>query len=230
MIKHYIDNVKKVILVASGKGGVGKSTISVALAEILQKQGNKVGIVDADIYGPSIPTMLGVSEKPELLDKKFIPIKHKDFQIMSMGFLVPEDGPVAWRGPMATKSIYQILSATLWEDLDYLIIDMPPGTGDIHLSILENYNIDEVYMVTSPSLVSLKDVERAIALYKKFELNIVGLVENMVSDMFPGNAAEVLSKKYDIPVIGRVPLKRQIAESGDKGDGIGEFVEEYLVL
>lgn len=230
MIKHYIDNVKKVILVASGKGGVGKSTMAVSIAEILQKQGSRVGIVDADIYGPSIPTMLGIAQKPELQDKKFIPIKHKDFQLMSMGFLVPEDGPVAWRGPMATKSIYQLLSATLWENLDYLVIDMPPGTGDVHLSILENYNVDSVYMVTSPSLVSLKDVERAIALYKKFETNIVGIIENMVSDQFPGNAAKVLSEKYSIPVLGRVPLKREIAENADKGETLGDIAQEYLSL
>lgn len=230
MIKHYIDNVKKVILVASGKGGVGKSTIAVSIAEMLQKQGNNVGIVDADIYGPSIPTMLGITKKPELEDKKFIPIRHKDFQIISMGFLVPEDSSVAWRGPMATKSLYQLLSATKWDNLDYLVIDMPPGTGDIHLSVLENYNVDKVYMVTNPSLVSLKDVERAIALYKKFEVNIVGIIENMVSDQFPGNAADVLSKKHDIKVLGRVPLKREIAESSDKGQGLGDIVKGYLSL
>ena len=227
MIKHYINGVKKLILVASGKGGVGKSTMAIAISEMLQNKGHKVGIVDADIYGPSIPTMLGINEKPELEDTKFLPITHRGFQIMSIGFLVPEEGPVAWRGPMATKAIYQLFSATKWSDLDYLVVDMPPGTGDIHLSILENYNIDGVYMVTTPQAVSLQDVERAINLYQKFGIEINGIIENMVSEFFPGNSGEVLSKKYSIPVLAKIPLTASMSHNLDNGLPIATLINNF---
>jgi ATP-binding protein involved in chromosome partitioning len=228
MIKHYINGVKKVILVSSGKGGVGKSTMAMAIAEMLQNKGHNVGIVDADIYGPSIPTMLGINEKPELEDKKFIPLQHRGFQLMSIGFLVDTEGPIAWRGPMATKAIYQLFSATKWSNLDYLVVDMPPGTGDIHLSVLENYNIDGVYMVTTPQTVSLKDVERAINLYKKFDIDIKGIIENMVSEFFPGNSGEILSKKYDIPLLAKVALTAKISHNMDNGLPIVNLIEQFI--
>ncbi|MGV2432516.1 MAG UNVERIFIED_CONTAM: Mrp/NBP35 family ATP-binding protein [Rickettsiaceae bacterium] len=229
MIKHHIEGVKKVILVSSGKGGVGKSTMSVFLAELLQSHGAKVGIVDADIYGPSIPTMLGVeSQKPELENKKFIPIFHRNFQLMSIGFLVPEAGPIAWRGPMATKAIYQLLGATKWENLDYLIIDMPPGTGDIHLAILENYNIDNVYIVTIPQAISMIDVERAIGLYQKFGIEISGIIENMSSENFPGDAGEILSKKYGIKLMGKVPPIKEVSYNIDHGLPILNLLSRFI--
>lgn len=229
MIKHSIDGAKKVILVASGKGGVGKSTLSLALAELLQMQGSKVGILDADIYGPSIPTMLGIYEKPEIKDKKFIPILKNDFQIMSIGFVTPDEGAIAWRGPMVTKAIYQLLSASLWQDLDYLIIDMPPGTGDIHLSILENYQIDNIYMVTIPSIISMKDVGRAISLYQKFNIPISGIIENM-SDAFSGNAGEILSERYNIPLVGKLPLISDISKNMDEAKPIASLVKGFISL
>lgn len=222
-MKRKLDGVGKVILVASGKGGVGKSTISIALAESLQAQGAKVGILDADIYGPSIPTMMGINEKPVLEDKKFIPLEVRGFQLMSIGFVTPSEGAIAWRGPMATKALYQILGATKWKDLDYLIVDMPPGTGDIHLSILENYQVDSVYMVTIPSLVSCADVERAVSLYTTFNIKITGIIENM-SGTFHGNAGEVISEKYNIPLKAKVPLIPEISERLDKAQGIGDLV------
>lgn len=228
-MKRKLDGVGKLILISSGKGGVGKSTISIALAEMLQSQGAKVGILDADIYGPSIPTMMGIKDKPELEDKKFIPLESKGFQVMSIGFVTPSDGAIAWRGPMATKALYQILGATKWRNLDYLIVDMPPGTGDIHLSILENYQVDSVYMVTIPSLVSLADVERAISLYTTFGIKISGIIENM-SGSFHGNAGEILSEKYNMPLKGQIPLISEISKNMDEGKGIGELVKGHISL
>ncbi len=230
MIKQHVNGVKNLILVSSGKGGVGKSTIAVAIAETLQKQGNKVGIIDADIYGPSIPTMLGISQKPELEDQKFIPLTHRGFQIISMGFLVDSMGPVAWRGPMATKAIYQLFSATKWSDLDYLVVDMPPGTGDIHLSVLENYHINGVYIVTTPQAVAMSDVERAINLYKKFDLEIKGIIENMSFfgekniKIFSGDAGNILSKKYNIPLLAQIPMVPEVSYNADHGLPIAELI------
>jgi len=228
MIKHYINGVKKLILVASGKGGVGKSTITVAIAEMLQDEGYNVGILDADIYGPSIPTMLGVNERPELEDKKFTPIMHRGFQVMSIGFLVDTEGPVAWRGPMATKAIYQLFSATNWSNLDYLIVDMPPGTGDIHLSVLENYNIDGAYIITTPQTISMRDVERAISLYKKFDIEINGIIENMNSDFSPGNAGEILSQKYNIPLLAKISLTEKLSYNLDNGLPILGLIKNFI--
>ena len=166
--KLHIDGVSKVILVAAGKGGVGKSTISALLAHKLKADGHKVGIIDADIYGPSIPHMFGLAGKPELDGNKMIPLQNYGISVNSIGFLTAPDASVSWRGPMTSKALYQLLSLTQWGDLDYLIIDTPPGTGDIHLSLLQNYLIDKVLMVTTPQQISKLDVSRAIDLYKKF--------------------------------------------------------------
>ena len=217
--KHYIEGVNKVILVSSGKGGVGKSTMAACLAETYCKQGFKVGLIDADIYGPSIPTMFGVNTKPEIVDQKFTPLKSRGIKLMSVGFLVDVETPIAWRGPMASKVLYQMLSTTNWGKLDYLIVDMPPGTGDVHLSILENYHIDGVMIVTTPQQISMADVDRAMGLYRKFEVPILAIIENM-SDLFPGNAGEILAKKYDVKALKRVKFDRGIAESIDKGVGV----------
>ncbi len=217
--KHYIDGVNKVILVSSGKGGVGKSTMATCLASNYHKQGFKVGLIDADIYGPSIPTMFGVNVKPEIIDQKFIPLEARGIKLMSVGFLVDIDVPIAWRGPMASKVLYQMLSTTNWGRLDYLIVDMPPGTGDVHLSILENYHIDGVMIVTTPQQISMADVDRAMGLYRKFEVPILAIIENM-SDLFPGNAGEILAEKYGVKKLERVKFDREIAERIDKGVGV----------
>ncbi|MGI4775727.1 MAG: Mrp/NBP35 family ATP-binding protein [Janthinobacterium lividum] len=230
--KHNIDKVKNIILVAAGKGGVGKSTISLLIAEHLQLAGNNVGLVDADIYGPSIPNMLNLSGMPEIFNKKMIPLVSRNIQVNSLGFLTKGE-PIAWRGPMASKAIFQLLSVTAWNDLDYLIVDMPPGTGDIHLALLENYNIGGVVLVTTPQKISEIDVSKAIELYLKFDLPILGIIENMSSvvsshseniiELFKGNSGKNLAQKYNIPLIAQVPFITQLAANCDSGLGIADL-------
>jgi len=232
-IKHYIDNVRNIILVAAGKGGVGKSTMAVAIAEHLQKLGKNVGIADADIYGPSIPQMFGISGMPEIANNKMIPHIARSIQINSIGFLTKGEA-VAWRGPMASKAIYQLLSVTAWDDLDYLIIDMPPGTGDIHLSILENYHVMGAVIVTTPQKISQIDVQKAIELYKKFNLPIFGIIENMSYlidtatgnhlKIFAGESGKYLSEKYDIPLIAKLPLVPQLSTNCDNGEPLSDSI------
>lgn len=231
--RHIIDNVKKIILVAAGKGGVGKSTIACLIAENLNLTGYSVGLVDADIYGPSIPHMFGINKTPEIIDKKMIPLKSRNIQINSIGFLTKDDA-VAWRGPMASKAVFQLLSVTAWNNIDYLIIDMPPGTGDIHLSILENYYVDGAVIITTPQKISEIDVKKAIDLYKKFSIPILGIIENMSYlihpqtrehiEVFSGNSAKYLSDKYAIPLIDKVPIIPQIATNCDQGQGLTNIV------
>ena len=227
--KYYIDNVKKIILVSSGKGGVGKSTMAVAITDSYTKQGYKVGLIDADIYGPSIPAMFGVNTKPEIIDKKFIPLESRGIKLMSVGFLVDTEVPIAWRGPMASKVLYQMLSTTNWGELDYLIVDMPPGTGDVHLSILENYHIDGVVIVTTPQKISMMDVDRAMGLYHKFEVPILAMIENMY-DIFPGDAGSILGKKYGVDRVEKVSFIRDIAEAGDAGNELANYINLHNIL
>ncbi|RYE06126.1 MAG: sodium:proton antiporter [Rickettsiaceae bacterium] len=222
-IKHNIDGVKKIILVAAGKGGVGKSTMSVLIAEHLQLIGNRVGIVDADIYGPSIPSMFNLFDAPQIVDKKMIPLTARNIEVNSLGFLV-KDQPIAWRGPMASKAIFQLLSLTAWNNLDYLIIDTPPGTGDIHLALLENYNIAGVIVITTPQKIAEIDVSKAIELYLKFNVLILGIIENMSNtnniSLFKGESGKNLAKKYNIPLIAQVPIITDIAVNCDNGQSI----------
>lgn len=174
-----IPGVKKIILVSSGKGGVGKSTVAFILAKLMRKQGKKVGLLDADIYGPSIPTLTGISEKPEIIDNQMIPHDHEGLQVNSMGYLIPESKALSWRGPMITKALHQLLYTTKWDDLDYLIVDMPPGTGDIHLTICDQYHVDGAIMVSTPQKLSVADMSRAVDMYRKFSIPILGIVRNM---------------------------------------------------
>ncbi|MCX4080393.1 Mrp/NBP35 family ATP-binding protein [Rickettsia rhipicephali] len=213
--KYFVENVKKIILVASGKGGVGKSTISALIAQQLSLENYRVGIVDADIYGPSIPHIFGINEVPKTKNGRIIPVLAQSIEIMSIGFFVKNHSAIIWRGPMASKTIYHLLSVTKWDNLDYLIIDMPPGTGDIHLSILENYHLDGVIIVTTPQKISEIDVIRSIDLYQKLNLPILGIIENM-SYMLKNNSGGHLSQKYNIPLIAQIPITPQIAEACDK--------------
>ncbi len=225
-----IDGVKKIILIASGKGGVGKSTIASLIAHKLKQLGNKVGILDADIYGPSIPTLFDLSGKPELDGNKMIPLEKYGIAVNSIGFLTKESASISWRGPMVSKALYQLLSLTKWQNLDYLIIDSPPGTGDIHLSLLQNYFIDDVLMVTTPQKIAQVDVERAINLYKKFNINIKGIIENMSfykdpktgvkTNIFGGNGGDVISDNFKIPIIARIPIITALSEDCDLGNNI----------
>ncbi|MEY4463614.1 MAG: Mrp protein [Pseudomonadota bacterium] len=213
--KLFVENVKKIILVASGKGGVGKSTISALIAQQLNIEGHRIGIVDADIYGPSIPHIFGINEVPQTKDGRIIPVTTRNIQIMSIGFFVKDYSAIIWRGPMASKTIYQLLSVTKWDNLDYLIIDMPPGTGDIHLSMLENYHLDGVIIITTPQKMSEIDVVRSIDLYQKLGLPIIGIIENM-SYRLENNSGSRLSQKYNIPLIAQIPIIPQIADACDK--------------
>ncbi|AAU03596.1 Mrp/NBP35 family ATP-binding protein [Rickettsia typhi] len=213
--KHFVENVKKIILVASGKGGVGKSTISALIAQQLSLENYQVGIVDADIYGPSIPHIFGINEIPKTVEGRIIPILAQNIQIISIGFFVKAHSAIIYRGPMASKIIYQLLSNTRWNNLDYLIIDMPPGTGDIHLSMLENYHLDGVIVVTTPQKISEIDVIRSIDLYRKLGLPILGIIENMIY-MLESDRCGHLSKKYNIPLIAKIPIIPQIANACDK--------------
>lgn len=227
-----IEGVKKVIVIAAGKGGVGKSTISALLAEKLTLDGLVVGLIDADIYGPSIPHIFNVSSKPQLAGNKMVPIISRQVQINSIGFLTPPGSSISWRGPMASKALYQLLSLTKWENLDYLIIDMPPGTGDIHLSLLENYNIDGVLMVTTPQKIAKIDVCRAIDLYRKFDIKILGIIENMsyienqksaTFPLFLSNAGEEIADTYRIPLLAKLPINPKLAELCDNGASLINF-------
>ena len=205
----------KIILVASGKGGVGKSTVSFLLAKSLQRKGKKVGILDADIYGPSIPTILGAQNSvPEAVDGIFQPVEKDGIKLNSIGFLVKEESALAWRGPMLTKALDQLLFSTNWSECEYLIVDMPPGTGDIHISFVQKAKIFGAIIVTTPDIVAEKDVIRAIDLYKKVNLPILGIIENMsylkngddLISIFSGSSAEKISENYGIKLIAKLPI------------------------
>ncbi|MCC8417772.1 MAG: Mrp/NBP35 family ATP-binding protein [Rickettsia endosymbiont of Bryobia graminum] len=221
--KHLINGVKKVVLVASGKGGVGKSTIAALIAEQLNLEGHKVGIVDADIYGPSIPHIFGVKGVPEIVNNKMIPLVSRDIKIISIGLLIRDYSAAIWRGPVASKTIYQLLSLTNWGELDYLIIDMPPGTGDMHLSILENYYLDGVIIVTTPQKITQIDVVRSIDLYKKLSLPILGIIENMsnlsssASESNIENSKSNFATEHNIPLICKIPIEPKLSYNCDNG-------------
>lgn len=178
-----LPGVKKIILVVSGKGGVGKSTVSINLALSLRKQGLNIGLLDADIYGPSIPKMFNIQKKPSVINNQFLPFTSHGFRLMSMGFLVPEDSAIIWRGPMTTKALHQLFRMTKWAapktEIDYLIVDTPPGTGDVHISIAENYPIDGAVVVSTPQSLSVADAFKTIDMLKKFNIKIFGILENM---------------------------------------------------
>ncbi len=231
--KLHVDGVKEIIVVAAGKGGVGKSTVAVLLAHKLASEGKKVGIIDADIYGPSIPHMLDLSGKPHVEDKKMIPLENYGISVNSIGFLTEPGASVSWRGPMTSKALYQLLSLTKWGDLDYLIIDTPPGTGDIHLSLLQNYIVDKVIMVVTPQKIAELDVSRAISLYRKFDISVFGIVENMTHyidqdsgkeiRLFTGNSSGNISQENDIPVLTKLPITPELSAACDAGIDLKKF-------
>lgn len=228
--KIILPQIKKIILVAAGKGGVGKSTICSLIAQHLASIGYKIGIIDADIYGPSIPQIFAIKELPKVIDKQLIPIvTDQQIKIMSFGFLLNQKDFAAFRGPMVSKIIYQIFSLTKWGDLDYLFVDMPPGTGDIALSIVENYHLTGAAIVSLPQKLSLIEVEKTIKFYQKFNINILGFIENMSYfeneigkkiKIFPDNYLQKFIKEYNIPFNISIPLNPKIAEACDEGKAL----------
>lgn len=221
-------NVKNIIAVASGKGGVGKSTTAVNLALALAAEGARVGILDADIYGPSIPRMLGVSGKPDSKDGQRIePKSAHGIQAMSIGFLIDEDTPMIWRGPMVTQALTQLLNETNWVDLDYLIIDLPPGTGDIQLTLCQRVPVSGAIIVTTPQDIALLDARKGLKMFEKVEVPVLGIVENMAihvcsqcghaEHIFGAGGGERMAAEYDVPMLGSLPLDIHIREQVDGG-------------
>lgn len=227
---------KSVIAVASGKGGVGKSTIAASLAIGLKNEGCSVGLMDADVYGPSIPHLLGVSGRPEVVEQRIQPIDKGGLKIMSMGLLVPPDEAVVWRGPMLHGAITQFLRDTDWGPLDYLIIDMPPGTGDIALTLSQLLPLTGAVIVCTPQDVALLDAVKAITMYRKVNIPVLGLVENMSYflcpdngkryDIFGNGGAKRRAEEMEIPFLGEVPINIQIRVHGDQGKTEANFEDE----
>jgi ATP-binding protein involved in chromosome partitioning len=219
--------VRRVIAVASGKGGVGKSTLSVNLACALRHLGASVGLLDCDIYGPSIPLMMGIKEKPTISEQeKMVPPSNHGVKLMSIGFLVEDDQPVIWRGPMIMKTIQQFISAVEWGDLDFLLVDLPPGTGDAQLSLCQTVPLDGGVIVTTPQEASLGVVRKGIAMFQKVNVPILGIVENMSYYTTPsGDRVEIFghgggrdeAKRQNVAFLGEVPIFTDIREGGDRG-------------
>lgn len=219
--------VKAVIAVGSGKGGVGKSTIAASLAYGLTRAGSTVGLMDADVYGPSIPHLVGVSQRPEVVERQIRPIEVDGLKVMSMGFLVPPGEAVVWRGPMLHGAITQFLRDTMWGDLDYLIIDMPPGTGDVALTLSQLLPLTGAVVVCTPQDVALLDAVKAIAMFGKVNIPVLGMVENMSYFICPDNGkryeifgsggAQKKAAELGIPFLGEVPINIQMRVHGDEG-------------
>jgi ATP-binding protein involved in chromosome partitioning len=222
-----VPGVRRVVAVASGKGGVGKSTVSVNLACALQHLGEKVGLLDCDIYGPSIPLMMGTKERPTIAeDNKMVPPSNYGVRLMSIGLLLEGDQPVIWRGPMIMKTIQQFIGAVEWGELDYLLVDLPPGTGDAQLSLCQTVPLDGGVIVTTPQEASLGVVRKGIAMFQKVNVPILGIVENMSYYTTPsGDRVEIFGHgggqaeavRQNVPLLGEVPLFTEIREGGDKG-------------
>jgi len=223
-----VPGVKNIIAIASGKGGVGKSTTAVNLALALAAEGANVGLLDADIYGPSQPTMLGISGRPESTDGKTLePMEAYGIQAMSIGFLIDTDTPMVWRGPMVTQALEQLLKDTNWRELDYLIVDMPPGTGDIQLTLSQKVPVTGAVIVTTPQDIALLDARKGLKMFEKVGVPIVGIVENMsihictncghAEHIFGEGGAQAMSRDYNVPYLGGLPLDIRIREQTDSG-------------
>lgn len=212
--------VRNAIAVASGKGGVGKSTVSVNLAVALAQTGARVGLMDADIYGPNIPTMMGVRDIPGTKENKLIPAEAYGVKLMSMGFLVRPGQPLIWRGPMLNSAIRQFLADVEWGELDYLIIDLPPGTGDASLSLAQTLPLSGVVIVTLPQAVSLEDASRGLEMFRTLEVPILGIVENMRGEFFGSGGGEDLARVAKVPFLGAVAMEPAVRIGGDTGEPV----------
>ena len=232
--KNKINGVKKVIAVSSCKGGVGKSTIAVNLAIALKNLKYNVGILDADIYGPSVPKMIGISEKPKSEDGvNLIPIKKFDLQCMSIGFMVSEETPMIWRGPMVASTIKTFTNKVLWDNIDFLIIDMPPGTGDALLTFSQEIDIDGAVIVTTPQDIAIIDVKRGIEMFKRTSVKILGIIENMTSFtsddgvehfIFGKDGGKNIANKFNIELLGQIPININLRKNSDEGT---PFVDQF---
>jgi len=227
-IKHPINGTKFTLLISSAKGGVGKSTIAVNLAFALQNLGLKIGILDADVYGPSLPKLIGLNEKPKSKDgKALIPIEKYNAQCMSMGFLVDEQTPMIWRGPMVISALKTMTQKVLWKDLDVVIIDMPPGTGDTQLTFAQEVRVDGAIIISTPQDLALLDVKRGIQMFDKTGVKILGLIDNMSFfkgddgkeyKIFGEGGVEKTAKEFNKDFLGKIPLNQDLRNSADKGD------------
>ncbi len=220
--------VRSIIAVGSGKGGVGKTTLAVNLSLALARLGYKVGLLDADIYGPNVPLMLGTNEAPQIAEgDRIIPIERYGLRVISVGFLNPGDKPLVWRGPMLHSVIRQFLGQVEWGELDYLVVDLPPGTGDVAISLIQTVPLTGAIVVTTPSDVSLQDARKAIEMLRTMKVDIIGIVENMSTflcphchkeiDIFSKGGGERTAKQFDLPFLGRIELDPSIREGGDSG-------------
>lgn len=220
-------NLGKVIAVSSGKGGVGKSTVSVNLAVALAKSGARVGLMDADIYGPNIPLMMGVNEAPMVINEKIIPLEAHGVKVISIGFLIDRDQPAIWRGPIIMKIITQFLRDVAWGQLDYFIVDLPPGTGDAQLTLVQATQISGAIIVTTPQEVSVGDALRGVKMFERVSVPVIGIVENMSwfecphcgkpTPIFGSGGGERLAKELNLPLLGQIPLYPRVMEGGDTG-------------
>ncbi|MAZ77803.1 MAG: iron-sulfur cluster carrier protein ApbC [Legionellaceae bacterium] len=242
-----VPNIQQIIAIASGKGGVGKSTTAVNLALALKAQGKSVGLLDADIYGPNQPQMLGAWQQPEINEQKcFEPVMAHGLQTMSMGYVIERSRAMVWRGPMVGKALQQLLFQTSWQPMDYLIIDLPPGTGDVQLTLAQKVPVDAAIVVTTPQDVALLDARKAIAMFEKVEVPILGVVENMSVYQCPqcGHEAHVfgesggvhMAAQHNVELLAQLPLALAIREQADHGQPIviaqpdGEYATRYLGL
>ena len=222
-----LPGVKNVIAVGAGKGGVGKTTVAVNLAVALAKCGSRVGIIDGDIYGPNVPIMLGMKTQLVTDGQKIVPAEKYGLQVISMGFLTADDAPIIWRGPMLHGAIQQFFREVRWVDLDYLVVDMPPGTGDVALTLGQTVPVAGAIVVTTPQQVSLADSRRAVAMYKKLNIPTLGIVENMSyfvcpscsheSDIFGKSGGETMARELGVPFLGGIPIYQPIREGSDQG-------------
>jgi len=222
-----IEGVGKVIAVASGKGGVGKSTVAVNLALALQKLGFRTGLLDVDIYGPSLPTLLGLTGRPAVRDRRIVPLEADGLRVMSLGFLMEDDTPVIWRGPIVTGIIRQFLRDVDWSGIDYLIVDMPPGTGDAQLALAQTVPVDGAVIVTTPSDLALIDAARGLQMFKTLNIDVLGIIENMsyfvcpscnsTHHIFGKDTVEAEAKRLETKLLGGIPLDMAIRKGGDEG-------------
>ena len=228
LTKQFKINAKKTIAIASGKGGVGKTTFAVNYAVALKKIGYRVGILDADIYGPNVPRMMGISDKPELSNNnKLIPLKKYGVKCMSIGFLISDDTPAIWRGPMITKALEQMFNGVEWGELDYLIIDLPPGTGDVQLTLAQKSNLSGSIIISTPQEVALIDVRKGMNMFNKVNVPILGIVENMsyficdncnqMHEIFSNGKVKKEAEKFKIDFLGKLPINKNLRIQSDEG-------------